>query len=159
AGGGEQRRAWTRGGWVAVRAGATLPNIATPDAVKKALLAARSIAYPDPTGGGTAGVYVGSLAERLGIAEDFKKKALPQQRGFEIAAVVADGKAEIGIAFISELLPNKGVQVVGAIPQEIGLTVSYVAGVASATAQDKAARDFIAFLIRPAARERFEAAG
>jgi molybdate transport system substrate-binding protein len=144
---------------VAVRAGAPLPDITTPDAVKKALLAARSIAYPDPAGGGTAGVYVVNLAERLGITEEFKKKALPQQRGFEIAAAVADGKAEVGIAFISELLPNKGLQVVGEIPREIGLTVSYVAGVASTSARGEPARAFISFLIRPAARERFVAAG
>jgi len=144
---------------VAVRAGAPLPDIATPDALKRALLAARSIAYPDPAAGGTAGVCVINLVERLGIAEDFKKKSLPQQRGFEIGAAVADGKAEIGIAFISELLPNKGLRMVGAIPQEIGLTVSYVAGVAAASTQGEAARAFISFLIRPASRERFEAAG
>jgi molybdate transport system substrate-binding protein len=144
---------------IGVRAGAPLPDISTADALKKTLLAAPSIAYPDPAGGGTAGVYVVNLAERLGIAEDLKRKALPQQRGFEIAAAVADGKAEIGIAFISELLPNKGVAVVGAIPREIGLTVSYVAGVASTSTQGEAARTFISFLIRPAARERFVAAG
>lgn len=144
---------------VAVRAGAPLPDISTADAVKKTLLAARSIAYPDPAGGGTAGVYVVNLVERLGIAEDFKRKSLPQQHGFEIAAAVADGKAEIGIAFISELLPNKGLQVVGAIPREIGLTVAYVAGLASTSAHGEPARAFISFLIRPAARERFAAAG
>jgi molybdate transport system substrate-binding protein len=123
------------------------------------LVATRSIAYPDPGSGGTVGIQFVGLIERLGIGEEVKKKASLQQRGFEIANAVADGNAEVGITFISELLPNKGVKVVGPIPLEIGLIVPYVAGIASTSTQGEAARAFIAFLTRPAARERFAAAG
>jgi len=144
---------------IAVRAGAPPPDIATPEAVKRTMLAARSIAYPDPASGGTAGVYFVNLMERFGIAEDIKKKALPQSRGSEIAAAVSDGSADIGITFISELLPNKEVRVVGAFPAEIGLVVPYVAGVLSASRQVNASRTLIAYLTQPDAREKFRAAG
>jgi molybdate transport system substrate-binding protein len=144
---------------VAVRVGAPVPDISTPEALKSALVAARSIAFPDPASGGTAAVHVVSLVEWFGIADAVKKKALLKQRGFEIANAVADGTAELGITFISELLPNKGVKVVGPIPPPIELVVPYVAGVASGSQQAEAARAFIAFLTRPAARERFTTAG
>jgi molybdate transport system substrate-binding protein len=144
---------------VAVRAGAPSPDIATPEAVKQMPLAARSIAYPNPAGGGTAGVWFINLTERLGIAEDVKKKALPKNRGFEIAEAAADGSAEIAVAFTSELLPNKGLKVVGTFPESIGLVVPYVAGVLSASKQPGAARGLIAFLMRPPAREIFKANG
>jgi molybdate transport system substrate-binding protein len=144
---------------VAVGAGAPLPDIATPEAVKQTMLAARAIAYPDPDGGGTAGVYFAGLMERLGIAEEVKKKALLQNRGFEIAAAVADGSADIGVTFISELLPNKDIKVVGPFPASIGLVVPYVTGVLSGSKQATAARALIAYLTRPAAREKFKATG
>ncbi len=144
---------------IAVRAGAPSPDIATPDKLKPTLLTARSIAYPNPAGGGTAGVWFVNLLERLGIAEAVKKKAQPLNRGFEIAGAVADGTAEIGVTFISELLPNKDVKVVGPFPESIGLVVPYVAGVSSASRQSRAARALVTYLTRPAAREMFKATG
>jgi molybdate transport system substrate-binding protein len=144
---------------VAVRADTPAPDIATPEAVKKTLLAARSIAYPDPAGGGPAGVYFADLMQKFGIAETVKKKALLQNRGYEIAAAIADGSADIGVTLISELLPHKEVRVVGAFPSEIGLVVPYVAAVLSASKQPNAARSLISYLTRPAARQRFKAAG
>jgi molybdate transport system substrate-binding protein len=135
------------------------PDIATPEAVKMMMLAARSIAYPDPAGGGTAGVYFASLMERFGIADDVKKKALLQNRGYEIAAAVADGSADIGVTFISELLSNRDLKVVGPFPASIGLVVPYIAGVLSTSKQVRAARTLIAFLTQPTSREKFKAAG
>jgi molybdate transport system substrate-binding protein len=144
---------------IAVRAGAPLPDIATPEQVKQALLTARSVAYPNPAGGGTAGVWFVNLMERLGITDEVKKKAQPMNRGFEIAGAVADGTAEIGVTFISELLPDKGLKVVGPFPESIGLVVPYVAGVSSASRQSRAARALISYLTQPAAREIFKATG
>ena len=144
---------------VAVRAGAPSLDIATPDAVKATMLAARSIAYPNPAGGGTAGVYFAELMQRFGIADEVKKKALLQNRGYEIGAAVADGSADIGVTFISELLPNRDLKVVGPFPPSIGLVVPYVAGVLSTSKQVRAARMLIDFLTRLAAREKFKAAG
>ena len=144
---------------IAVRAGAPSPDIATPEKVKQALLAARSIAYPNPEGGGTAGVWFVNLMERLGIGDAVKKKAQRMNRGFEIAGAVGDGTAELGVTFISELLPNKDLKVVGPFPELIGLVVPYVAGVSSASRQIRAARSLVTYLTRPASRAIFKATG
>ena len=144
---------------VAVKSGAPAPDISTQDAVKKTLLAARTIAYTNPAAGGTAGVYLNGLLDRLGVAEEVKKKSLLQTSGSATAAAVANGAAEIGISFTSELLPNKGVKVVGQMPPAIGLTVAYVAGVATASQQAAPARALITYMSRPASRDHFKEAG
>jgi molybdate transport system substrate-binding protein len=144
---------------VAVRVGAPQPDISTPDALKKTLLAARTIAYTNPAAGGTAGVYLTGLLERLGLTEEVKKKALLQTSGSATAAAVANGAAEIGITFTSELLPNKGVKVVGTMPQSIGLTVAYVAGISTGSTQADPARALITYMTRPASRDHFKEAG
>jgi molybdate transport system substrate-binding protein len=144
---------------VAVKVGAPQPDFSTPDALKKTLLAARTIAYTNPAAGGTAGIYLNSLLDRLGVAEEVKKKALLQTSGSATAAAVASGAAEIGITFTSELLPNKGVKVVGQMPPAIGLTVAYVAGVSTASQQAEPARALITYMSRPASRDHFKEAG
>ena len=144
---------------VAVKSGAPQPDISTPEAVKKMLQSARSVAYTNPAAGGTAGVYLTGLLERLGLTEEVKKKSLLQTSGSATAAAVANGAAEIGITFTSELLPNKEVKVIGPMPQSIGLTVSYVAAVSSASKEAEPARALIAYMTRPAARDHFKEAG
>jgi molybdate transport system substrate-binding protein len=123
------------------------------------LQTARTVAYTTPAAGGTAGVYLTGLLERLGLTEEIKKKALLQTSGSATAAAVANGAAEIGITFTSELLPNKEVKVVGTMPQSIGLTVAYVAAVSSASTQAEPARALITYMTRPASRDHFKQAG
>jgi molybdate transport system substrate-binding protein len=144
---------------IGVRAGAPAPDISTPDALKKSFTAARSIAYTNPAAGGTAGIYMTGLLDRLGLAEEVKKKALLESSGSAVAAAVANGSAEIGISFTSELMPNKGVKVVGPMPESIGLVVTYVAAVAKNSPQADAARALIAYMARPASRDHFKEAG
>jgi molybdate transport system substrate-binding protein len=144
---------------VAVREGAPQPDISTPEAFKKALLAARTVAYTNPAAGGTAGIYMTGLLDRLGLTEEVKKRAVLQSSGSAVADAVANGAAEIGITFTSEMLPNKGVKVVGPMPQSIGLIVTYTAGVATASKEADAARALIAYMTRPAARDHFKEAG
>jgi molybdate transport system substrate-binding protein len=144
---------------IGVRAGAPQPDISSPDALKKTLQAARTVAYTNPAAGGTAGIYMTGLLDRLGLTEEIKKKELLEKSGSAVADAVANGAAEIGISFTSELLPNKGVKVVGTMPQSIGLVVTYVAGVATASTQAEAARALVAYMTRPAARDRFKEAG
>ena len=91
-----------------MKAGAPLPDISTVEAFKRALLAAKSVAYIDPAAGGSSGIYVAKLLERLGIAKEVNAKAELVQGG-EVADHIADGEAEIGIHQISEILPVKGV--------------------------------------------------
>jgi molybdate transport system substrate-binding protein len=141
---------------MAVRSGAREPDISTPDAFKATLLAVPRIAYTDPAPGSTVGTHVTGLLMRLGIAAD---KALLETDGTAVAAAVADGKAGIGMTFISELLPNKGVKVVGPLPQAIGLVVGYEAAIPSWSKEGDAARALIAYLTNPAARDHFKQAG
>jgi len=144
---------------VGVRAGAPAPDISTPEGFKKTLLAARTIAYTNPANGGTAGIYMTGLLERLGIADEVKKRAVLQSSGSAVADAVANGAAEIGITFTSEILPNKGVKVAGPIPPSIGLIVAYVAGVSTKAAQAEPARALITYMTRPASRDHFKEAG
>jgi molybdate transport system substrate-binding protein len=144
---------------VAVRAGAPQPDISTPEAFTKTLQAARTIAYTNPAAGGTSGIYLTGLLDRLGLTEEVKKKALMQNGGSAVADAVANGAAEIGITFGSELLPNKGVKIVGPIPQSIGLVVTYVAAVSSASTQAEPARALITYMTRPASHDHFKEAG
>jgi molybdate transport system substrate-binding protein len=116
---------------VVVRAGAPLPDIGSVDAFKRTLLAAKSVAYIDPAAGGSSGIYVGKLLERLGIAADVNAKA-KLIHGGAVADHIAGGEAEIGIHQISEILPVKGVVLVGPLPAEIQNFTVYSAGVGTA---------------------------
>jgi molybdate transport system substrate-binding protein len=144
---------------IGVKSGAAKPDISSPDALKKSLLSARTIAYTNPAAGGTAGIYMSGLLDRLGVADEVKKKALLESSGSAVAAAVAKGAAEIGISFTSELMPNKEVAVVGPMPQSIGLVVTYAGAVASASKEADAARALITYMTAPAAREHFKTAG
>jgi molybdate transport system substrate-binding protein len=130
---------------VAVRQGAPLPDIATVAAFEKTLLAARKVAYIDPTAGGSSGIYLAQLFERLGIADKIKPKAVLVPGGL-VAEHVADGEADLGIHQISEILAVPGATLVGPIPAEIQ-SYTFYAGAVSATARDGAAsRAFLAAL-------------
>src|SRR5215469_10049175 len=138
---------------VAIKAGAPKPDISTPAAFKSALLAAKSIAYSDPAGGGSSGIYFDSLIQKLGIADEIRKKAV-LIRGGSAADRVASGEAEMAVQNISELIHVAGVQLVGPFPAEDQNYLAYAAGVsARSTAPDKA-RAFIRYLTRPEAAER-----
>jgi molybdate transport system substrate-binding protein len=130
---------------VAVKAGAPLPDIRTLDAFKRTLLAAASVAYIDPAAGGSSGIYVAKLLERLGIAKEVNAKAVLVQGG-AVADHIADGEAEIGIHQISEILPVKGVTLVGPLPAEIQNYTVYSAGVATAAKDRDAASGLVKFL-------------
>jgi molybdate transport system substrate-binding protein len=133
---------------VVVKAGTPLPDISTVEAFKRTLLAAKSVAYIDPAAGGSSGIYVGKLLERLGIAKEVNAKAVLVQGG-EVATHVVDGEAEIGIHQISEILAVKGAVLVGPLPAEIQNLTVYSAGV-SATADNRtAATGLVKFLSGP----------
>jgi molybdate transport system substrate-binding protein len=144
---------------VAVRDGTLAPDISNADALKKALLAAKSVSYTDPSGGGTAAVFVAGLLDRLGIADAIKGKSLKYNTGREVVAAVVRGDAEIGIGFTSEFIPVKGVKVVGALPREIEFVNEYSAYVPATSAAADSAQALLAYLVRPASRDIFKAAG
>ena len=127
---------------IAVRAGSLKPDIGTPDALRRTLLAVKSVAYSDSA----SGVYVETqLFKRLGIEEQMKGKArmIPAE---PVAGVVARGDAELGFQQISELLPVAGVEVVGPIPDEVQKITIFSAAVASGAKSVEAAKALIAYL-------------
>jgi molybdate transport system substrate-binding protein len=150
---------------VVVKAGAPLPDISSVDAFKRTLLAAKSVAYIDPAAGGSSGIYVGKLLERLGIAAAVNAKA-KLIHGGAVADHIADGEAEIGIHQISEILAVKGAVLVGPLPAEIQNFTVYSAGVAAA-AKDGAKEgasalvkyDLVKFLAGPHAGPIIKAKG
>jgi molybdate transport system substrate-binding protein len=130
---------------VVVKAGAPLPDISTDEAFKRALIAAKSVAYIDPKAGGSSGIYVAGLLKRLGIADEVNAKAVLVQGG-AVADRVADGEAEIGVHQISEILPVAGVTLVGPLPADIQNFTVYAAGVGATAKDAAAAKDFVRFL-------------
>jgi molybdate transport system substrate-binding protein len=144
---------------VAVRDGTAVPDISTADAFKKTLLAAKSVSFTDPAGGGTAAVFVAGLLDRLGIADTIKGKSQKFNTGREVVGAVVRGDAEIGIGFTSEFLPVKGVKVVGALPREIEFVNEYSAYIPATSAAADSAQALLAYLARPASRDIFKAAG
>ena len=144
---------------LAVRDGAPLPDITTAEAFKKLLLGVEALALSDPAVGGTAGTYLRDLFVRMGIAEEVRGKALPQKSGAAVAECVARGEAEIGMTFISEMLPVKGIRVVGPLPAPLGNATAYAAAVMMGCKDVSVARAFIDALVRPARQSVWRAAG
>ena len=144
---------------VTIRDGATAPDVSTPDALKKALIEARSVAYTNPAEGGTSGIYFNGVAERFGIADAIKQKAVLTRGGREAAIEVAEGRAELAIVFISEAMAVKGVKLAGALPPALQDYSAYAAAIPSSSTDPAAARAFIAALTSTAMAERWRANG
>jgi molybdate transport system substrate-binding protein len=144
---------------VAVREGARVPDVATPDAFKKALVEAKSVAFTDPAAGGTSGIYFTGLTERLGIGEAIKQKAVMTKGGREAAIEVAEGRAEMAIIFVSEAIAVKGVKVAGLLPPALQDYSAYAAAIPQSSTDAAAARAFIAALTSAAMAERWRQNG
>ncbi len=143
---------------VAVREGAPLPDISTPEAFKQTILAAKSIVYVNPASGATSGVYFASVLQRLGIADAVKDKTVLWPGGFA-AEAVAKGQADLCVHQISEILPVKGVTLVGPLPRDLQKITTYSAALSTRAATPAPARAFIAFVTRPSFKAKFAAAG
>jgi molybdate transport system substrate-binding protein len=141
-----------------VREGAPKPDIATSESFKQALLAAKSLVYVDPAQGATSGIHFASVLDRLGIAAAVKSKTHLVPGGYP-AEKVATGEVEVVVHQISEIVPVKGVVLVGPLPADLQKVTVYSAGLAARSAAPDIARAFIAFLTRPAFKAKFAAAG
>jgi len=140
---------------VAVKSGAPKPDISSADAVKRMLLAAKTIAYSDSA----SGVYVSTeMFDKLGIKDAMKDKArkIPAT---PVGEIVAHGEAEIGFQQISELRPVEGIEIVGPLPGELQKITVFSAGIASASKEPEAGKALIKFLASPAARPELVKSG
>jgi molybdate transport system substrate-binding protein len=143
---------------IAVRAGAPKPDISSADALKRSLLAAKSIVYADPAKGGASGVYFAHVVEQLGIAEQLKSRTILVP-GAQAADVVAKGEAEIGVAQASEIVSVSGAQLVGPLPGELGSVTKFTAGIGAGSKASEAGKSLIQFLRGPDAAPVFKSKG
>jgi molybdate transport system substrate-binding protein len=143
---------------VMVREGAPKPDVSTVDAFKKALLDAKSVSYIDPASGGSSGIYVGKLLQRLGIAEQVKPKEKLKHGGY-VADVISSGQAELGIHQISEIVPAPGVTLVGPLPKEIQNYTDYAAGIGPDTKYPAEAKALVAVFTSASAQALYKAKG
>jgi len=143
---------------VAVRQGAPKPDISTPDAVKRMLLAAKSISYPNAANGAAAGVSFNESLKKLGISEQMQPKIKLAQGGAGAMEAVAKGEVEIGLTFLSEM-NQPGIDVVGPLPREV-LTPTALVGFVSSHAKDPAAaKALLEYLASPEAAPVYRAHG
>jgi len=146
---------------IAVRKGAPKPDVSTADALRRALLAAKSIAHTAPAGGGITAAHVIALFEKLGIAAEVTPKVKLAAGGPDgrVSVLVSSGQAEIGLQQIAELMSNPEVEVVGLLPAELQQITTYSAGVTASARDAEAAKAFIRHLTAPAAMTVYKAKG
>lgn len=155
---GSQTKLASVGVGVMVKEGAPKPDVSTVEAFKTALLNAKSVAYIDPKSGGSSGIYVDKMLEKLGIADQVRAKAKLKRGGY-VADLVLNGTAELGIHQISEIVPVRGVVLVGPLPKDIQNLTTYAAGIAAASSQKDAAAALIETLSGPAAAQVLRSKG
>jgi molybdate transport system substrate-binding protein len=146
---------------ICVRKGAPKPDVATPDALRRALLEARSVGYAAPSGGSITGPHIERMFARLGIADQMAAKARLAAGGpnGRVSVLVGSGEAEIGLQQVSELLTNPDVEVIGMLPAELQQTTVYSAGITTSARQADAARALIEALKAPSAAPIWKAKG
>lgn len=144
---------------IAVKAGASKPDIATPEALKRTLLACQSIAYSEPAAGGASGVYFAKLLERMGIADAMRAKTkYPPAGGFS-ASLLITGEAELAVQQKPELLHVSGCEIVGFLPGDLNLVTYFAAAVTTESKHRDAGMALISFLRSADAKDTFRAKG
>jgi molybdate transport system substrate-binding protein len=144
---------------IAVKAGAPKPDISTPEALKRTLLAAKSIAYSEPAAGGASGVYFAKLLERMGIAEAMTPKTkFPPAGGFS-AALLMTGDVELAVQQKPELLHVAGCEIVGFLPGDLNMVTEFAAAIMPDSKNGEAAKAVIKMLRSPGAAAVFRGKG
>jgi molybdate transport system substrate-binding protein len=141
---------------VGIRAGAAKPDVGSVDAFKRAMVAAKSVAY---AANESTGRQIAKDFETLGIAEIIKAKTKPQKTVAQVWQAVAAGDAEIGFSFTSNLLAAPGVELAGRFPSELQYLVTLVGGVGTTANEAAPAKAFINYLLAPEAASVFKAKG
>jgi molybdate transport system substrate-binding protein len=140
---------------VGVKAGAPKPDISTVEALKKTLLAAKSIGYST----GPSGNYVVGLFQRMAIADEVKPKLKQTPTGVFVGSIIASGEAEIGFQQVSELSHFAGVDYVGPLPADVQYITVFASGIATGAKEADAAKALVKFITAPAAAAAFKKRG
>lgn len=143
---------------VAVRAGAPVPNLSTPEAFKEALLAAKSLVYGDPTLRNQSGEKAEQILAKAGLLDALKGKLRVVPGQAESQDLIAKGEVEMGLYNLSEIPESKGLKIAGPVPAPLQLTTTYEGALMSDGSVPQAAREFIRFLSEPDARAKWLAA-
>jgi molybdate transport system substrate-binding protein len=141
---------------VGIRAGEPKPDISAPDALKQTLLNAKSITYAKD---GAARILIEKIYGRLGIANEVKPKIMLQSVPGRPQTAVADGQAEMVMTLVSEILPVKGIELVGPVPKELQSYVSFRGGVSANTKNAEASRAVVKFFTSSKSAPAYKARG
>ena len=144
---------------IAVKDGAPVPDIATQEALRRALQQARSIAYVNPRFAGQVGANMMAFLARLGMADAVTKKAALAFTGEEAVQKVAKGEADMTIAFVSEILPVRGVRWLGPLPVTLQVPTNYSAAIGAGSAHPEAARALLQAIRGADGQRRIREAG
>jgi molybdate transport system substrate-binding protein len=127
---------------IAVRAGATRPDVSTAEAVRRAVLGARTLSYST----GPSGVYLEKLFDRWGILEEIRSRIVVPPPGVPVGSLIANGSVELGFQQLSELMSLPGIEVVGPLPADIQTITVFSGGISSGCAQPQRARGLLSYL-------------
>jgi molybdate transport system substrate-binding protein len=144
---------------VAVRKGAPKPDISSPEALKRTLLAAKSISYSDPALGGVSGIHFAKVLERLGIANEMQSKTVFPKPPGTMELMVANGEAEIGVGQFQGFIAVAGIEIVGPLPGDLQDTIVFSAAIMGGTKNAEAAKALVDFLLTPEAAAVIKAKG
>lgn len=144
---------------IGVREGVGKLDLTTVEALKKLLLAAGPIAYPDPAGGGVSGVHFAHVLDKLGIAEEVNRHAILVKAGGVAAEYLVSHQAALAVQMVSELMMVPGIEIAGTLPGEFAKIISFAGAVVSDAAHAQEALGVIQALKTPAAKQIMEAAG
>jgi len=144
---------------VIVRKGAPKPDISSPDALKRALLSAKSITYGNPADGGASGIHFAKVLDRLGIASEVKSKTMYSKPGRDTGDLVANGKAELGVNQLQVLMPVAGIEVAGPLPGDLQATTVFSSAIMTGAKNVAASKALVSFLRTPEAAKVIKAKG
>jgi molybdate transport system substrate-binding protein len=144
---------------LAVRKGAPKPDISTPAAFREAVLAAKSIGYSEPAGGGASGVHFEKLMHQLGIADAVKPKSKHPPVGTHTADMLLTGEVDLAVQQVAELKYVQGIDLLGPLPDELQLVTVFVGGIHTKAQHPDAAKALVAFLHSPEGAQAFRDQG
>jgi len=139
-----------------VKSGAPKPDLSSPDALKRALLSAKSITWAKE---GASGTYFATVVQKLGLTDQLKPKLNLGSDGANAADKVARGEAELGVLLVNEIMAHHGVDVAGPLPAALQSYTVFHAGVSASSRNSAAAKSLADFLTQPEAKAVFKAKG